>query len=312
MASPPDIPVVAEEVSEGMAALEAGDSEEARARAARALSLAPMDRGVLAFVDSVIATSPGVVEATRPTADVPFGVVALHARALAAAGNWLAAVDLTLQVAAFCPRLPYAPWAVEWIAQANPTADEARTVFSVIGKLVGVLEPPLSAGALENARAALAIMRALPLASSDRRSFVEVTLLRRLREFDEAVRAARESLHASPTWISAVTLGHALRDAGDLAGAIAAFMRATKLDPTDGGAWVDLAELHGGRGNLMAAEQCCREALVREPNHALARVLLLGARAQRGDGRAARELRDIAAGQSPEAGRARALLGQPA
>ena len=107
--------------------------------------------------------------------------------------------------------------------------------------------------------------------------------LRRLGEVDRAVEEAQRGFSVEPTWISAVTLGEALRLAGRRKEAITAFAEATTLDEKDASAWVELSELHSEAEDVEASMKAAVEALARDPNLPEARRLIAAARTRLND-----------------------------
>lgn len=159
---PSEVPIAADELEAGRAFLDEGAFDDALLCAARALSVAPGDGGVLSFADEAIRRHPEPLVPLTLSEGVPFGIVAARARALAARRQYLSAVDLALQVATFRPRLAYVPWAVPWLRSASADlapADADRLVARALGFVQRLLsEQSTSAEVAENADAACMLL----------------------------------------------------------------------------------------------------------------------------------------------------------
>lgn len=108
------------------------------------------------------------------------------------------------------------------------------------------------------------------LGDNERLFMLKSMMLGKLGRFDDAVANARAMHARGESWQTAVTLGNALRRAGDLEGAIASFKNAAALDPTDVAALLDAGDTLLSIEKWSDAVDAYGEALAREPDHAWA------------------------------------------
>jgi len=133
------------------------------------------------------------------------------------------------------------------------------------------------------------------LGEHERLFMLRSMMLGKLGRFDDAVANARAMHARGQSWQTAVTLGNALRRAGDLEGAIASFKHAAELDPTDVAALLDAGDTLLSIEKWSDAVDAYGEALAREPDHAWAAPSAAYARYQAtGDAKALASLQAMA------------------
>jgi tetratricopeptide (TPR) repeat protein len=293
MSQPEDAPpVLEEELEEGDRCLEAADREEALMHAARALAVEPSSPRALAFADRVLSAMPDALDHLSMDEEVPFGIIAMRARALATVRRYVDAADLALQLGAFRPQLAYVPWALEFLA-ARPdlsTTDAERLIARAPAVYEALKKAPLASMPTRvNSEALCELMGKLqPIATSkSKASYLRSALLRRLGRPAEAVKEARRAFANEPTWLSAIELGLAHRDAGNIDEALAMLKRAAQLDPTDETAWLEIGDIQLNRSSFGDACVAFEEAMKRRPDdrhaqlgHARARAGSSGLRSE--------------------------------
>jgi tetratricopeptide (TPR) repeat protein len=104
---------------------------------------------------------------------------------------------------------------------------------------------------------------------------VEAMLLGKLGRFDEAVDLTRTAHEAAPTWQSACAVGTAYLRAGRKPEAVDLFTAASRLDPRDVAALLQIGDIHLENDDWAAALSAYEEALRREEGHAWAVPSLL-------------------------------------
>jgi tetratricopeptide (TPR) repeat protein len=296
--TPPDLD---EELREAALFLEENDPVSALMRAARALAVAPESAEALAMAGRVLAVMPDALEHLAIEDEgVSFGIVAMRARAMAVKHRFIDAADLALQVAAFRPKLAYAPWAVaalKGLDRELEPAEADRLLRRVSPLFEALTATDLSAPAARaNANAAcdvLARIRETTTAKLEA-SFLRSGLLRRLGRTRDAVEEATRAFAETPCWISAAELGLAHRDNRELDLAMKWFRRATELDPADETAWVDMGDILSAQELWPEAVEAYEQSLSRKTRHAPALVGVSYARWRGGDDEARGELEALA------------------
>lgn len=147
----------------------------------------------------------------------------------------------------------------------------AERVVNTIGQLARALpeHDELNDEEAANLAEALARVRAIREVHgpSERALVVELMLLGKLGRFDEAVEVGRAAYVAAPTWSSATALANALRRSGDVTASIEFFWAASRHDPTDVTALLEVGDIKLEQGNWGPALKAYEAALVREPEH---------------------------------------------
>jgi tetratricopeptide (TPR) repeat protein len=285
-----DAPDPDEELAEGRAFLEEGDLDEALMRAARAVAVAPQRHDVLAFADEVLARHPSPLPQLVLSDDVPYGIVAMRARALARRARLLEATDLAIQLSTFRPALDFGPWAAEWLSSI-PTEIRATEADQLLARIVAYAKPLLGSSTLDpalraNATAMCEILaRIEPLVGAPAKaSYLRTSLLRRLGRTEEALALAQEAYVREPSWLSAVEVASAFRDASRWSEAAEWYRRAATHDPKDSTAWTDLGRVLMEAGDFIGSERAFERALAIVPRHPRALAGLAEARRRRTGG----------------------------
>jgi tetratricopeptide (TPR) repeat protein len=251
-------------------ALAAGDPEHAAFHLASALTFGPTHEEALRLFDEIIAAADDP-ESLLELGEAPYyGEVAARAYVLAHSGDVDQGFGLLAQVIRSFPNLGYEPWAEEWLTGAeadriDPT-NVARLVASLMQATVGRMHlretevhflerfvPLARAGCATGPGADLPIL--LSMGSG---------LLRRVREYDDAIALADRALELEESPVHAVAGALARRGAGDFAGAEAGFARALELEQ-DATYWVEIARVRWDARDLDGALAALAEYTVLEP-----------------------------------------------
>ena len=285
------------------AALAAGDARHALHHVACAVSTGADRPACGALIDELVAALGDDPLATVPATGLWFGMGGLRAELLARAGRHAEAIPLLLACLAAVPDAPFVPWLTAWVARPGVAAtvdpqDVARELVAC------ARHEPLGAALHELARA---LHDAHP--DHDFLAFAAIKLHRLCWRYADAIAIGRAAITRGPRPMTAIGLAGALREDGDLDGAIAAFAEALRHQPDNAGILLDLGDLELSQGRLDRALDAYQRALALEPDEPWAAPSALFVRWRAGDGDAAAALRTWAA-THPDNRRAAELAAQ--
>jgi len=236
-----------------------------------ALTFDPNDEETLGLFEEIIAATDDL-DALVELGDTPYyGEVAARAYVLARSGDVDQGFGLLAQVIRNFPNLGYEGWAEAWLtgeeADRIDPMNVARLVASLMQHTVGRMRlreseirflerfVPLARAACATATgAALGIL--LSMVSG---------LLRRVREYEEAIALAERAAELEENSVHAVAGALARRGSGDFAGAEAGFQRALELEE-DATYWVEIARARWEAGDLDGALAALAEHTVIAPD----------------------------------------------
>ncbi|NUO54000.1 MAG: hypothetical protein HOV80_34580 [Polyangiaceae bacterium] len=161
------------------------------------------------------------------------------------------------------------------LIQGRVSAEEARAILDELGGAATMQElPPVPAAQLVRALRALALR-------------------------DEALLVAKRQWELAPSYETSVALGATLKEAGDFAGARAAFEHAAKATPERVEPWLDAGDASLELDDPNRAREAYGRALELEPGQAWAHASMLYLHARSGEAAARRSLQSIAEHQGP-------------
>ncbi|MFN7976012.1 MAG: tetratricopeptide repeat protein [Acidobacteriota bacterium] len=203
--------------------------------------------------------------------EVYVGTGALHAHALRRLRRPGEALELLLRILGGMPRSPFRAWALAWAVDPDVVASLSREVIVTFMRGAMTAFPGIVREESERAE----VRELLPLAELLGARFpsdadivwCHAGLLRKAGHHERAIAISRSELAREPTWLSAVGLGNALRDAGDLDGARDSLARALELDPADVTAALDIGDIMLEAGRLEESLAGYEKALERQPHH---------------------------------------------
>ncbi|MCB9564475.1 MAG: tetratricopeptide repeat protein [Kofleriaceae bacterium] len=263
MSHPPHgaVPSFEDDVRLARAALAAGDVGHATHHVAGAVGSGADRPECAALIDAFCAAAAPDPLAAVPATGLWFGLGALRAALLVRAGRGGEAVPLLLACLAAAPTAPFVPWLARWLD--DPDLVAAVAPGDVARELVACTRhEPLGAALHAHARR---LHDAHP--DHDLLAFAAVKLARMCWRIGDAVAIARAAIARGPMPMTSIGLAGALREDGDLEGAIAAFTEALRHDPDNVGIQLDLGDLNLQLGHLAAASAAYQAALVLEPEN---------------------------------------------
>lgn len=242
------------------AALAAHDLPHATHHVACAVSSGADRPACAALIDDLVAALGPDPLAAVPATNLWFGLGGLRAELLARAGRHAEAIPLALACLAAVPDAPFVPWLQAWVARPGVAAtvdpqDAARELVAC------ARHEPMGA-------ALHALARTLHDAHPDHDflAFATVKLHRMCWRYADAIAIGRAALARGPRPMTAIALAGALREDGDIDGAIAAFEVALADQPDNAGILLDLGDLHLQQGHLDRSLAAYERALALEPD----------------------------------------------
>ena len=222
-----DAPSFEDDVRIARAALAAGDVGHAIHHVAGAVASGADRPACAALIDELVAALARDPLAAVPATNLWYGLGGLRAALLARTGRHAEAIPLALACLAARPDAPFVPWLTAWVAHpgAAATVDPQAAARELVAC---VRHEPL--GAALHALA-LSLHRAHP--DHDYLTFATVKLHRVCWRYADAIAIARAALARGPRPMTAIALAGALREDGDLDGALAAYQRALALEPDE-------------------------------------------------------------------------------
>ena len=255
-----DPPSFEDDVRIARAALAAGDVGHAIHHVAGAVASGADRPACAALIDALVAALGRDPLAAVPATNMWYGLGGLRAELLARTGRHAEAIPLALACLAARPDAPFVPWLTAWLARPGvaATVDPQAAARELVAC---VRHEPL--GAALHALA-LTLHRAHP--DHDYLAFATVKLHRICWRYADAIAIARAALARGPRPMTAIALAGALREDGDLDGAIAAFELALRDQPDNAGILLDVGDLHLQQGRLDDALAAYQRALALEPD----------------------------------------------
>jgi tetratricopeptide (TPR) repeat protein len=253
-------------------ALAEGDLRHAITHLAAALAVDPLRREWLALLDAALQASDDPLALAPIGGEKPayFGIVAVHAYALAKLNRAPEAIDVLCQLVLAVPNVPFLEWGLAWVQRPEAAGKlPMGRILWLISTLVQdfpALKQNQDGGRATLDRAAEFIRRVRRSMPADA-SFlsVSVSLLRRLGRLDEALEYARTAYELSPGYQTAVAVAVAHRSRKAFDASIAAYRDALNFMPDDVAARLDVADIHWDCNRLEEAEAAYAGVLTREP-----------------------------------------------
>jgi tetratricopeptide (TPR) repeat protein len=172
--------------------------------------------------------------------EVYAGTVAVAAMLCARGGKSDLALSYLLQVAQAMPQTAMLVWLRKWSGDAAfvraLSTDAAGTAILGFAFGAGAAQLTEVLDALENLR--------LHAPENPRLAHAHAMVLRRLERFDEALAVAEDVLGSATDFESVVGLAATYREAGRLPEALAAFERASQIDPAHTDVFLDVGDVH--------------------------------------------------------------------
>ncbi len=260
-------------------ALAEGDLGHAIFHAGGALASNPTNPEWLALLDTIIEKSDDALSFVDGKND--FLNASIRAYVLAKKGQLADALSLLVAVARARPDVGYLAWAAGWVTKPGAlTALGADVVEGdLVSPLVGFLSS-LPAPVPEDHPARADLKSALAILDVVRELHPKMALahvatglaLRRAARYDDAITAAEAAVAADGGWRAYVAVACAKRDAKDMEGAVAAFEKASEVDPKDVSALLDIGDIRLEQGQHSAALAAYEQALLREADDAWAKA----------------------------------------
>ena len=257
-------------------ALESGDVKHAARHVACALGEDASNDDALAFADDLLSrVDDPLALVSLGDGVTSYALVAFRALALARLGELTEAIDLILQVVAVRPDVDYLSWVERWTRdERSLAAVEPMKLASSVKKLAdGLLGSPSAAqfsdATFERVHEWLTELRRR-IAPDSALAMMHAIMLRRAGRLDDALGVARAAHAASPDYRTSIAVGGALRAIRDLDGAAAAFEEASRFDPADVAALLDIGDIRLEQGRLDEALRAYGKALERDADDAWA------------------------------------------
>jgi tetratricopeptide (TPR) repeat protein len=293
---------IADELTALDTALEEGDLAHAAHHLAAAIAEGPDDEAVEAAIARYAEAAEDPLEHIVLDAGAYHGAVALYAH-LIHGEDLDHALWLLIQAQSVVPDARYHAWIDAWTEDVSGLEPErvARGLKLYFERVAPEEESPARESLLSLGKRAAA---AHP--DDETLFFLTCVYTRRADQIDEAIRMGRARTAAHPSPMAFVALAGALREAGELEGAIEAFSSAHELDTENESLLLDIGDLHLELERPEAAREAYGRALESDPDHPWARPSALHCAALLGDEEATTALNQLA-----EAGneRAQSLLG---
>jgi len=260
-------------------ALAEGDLGHAIFHAGGALASDPTNAEWLALLDKVIEKADDALSFVEGKND--FLNASVRAYLFARKGELANALSLIVAVARARPDVGYLGWAEAWVKKPGALGPLGAEIVEsdLVGPLVGFLSSlpapvPEDNPARKDLKSALAILDIvrelhpkMPLAN------VATALgLRRSARYEDAIRAAEAAVASDGGWRAHVAVACAKRDAKDLEGAVAAFEKASEVDPTDVSALLDIGDIRLDQGQTNYALAAYDQALLRQADQPWAKA----------------------------------------
>ncbi|MBN1429220.1 MAG: tetratricopeptide repeat protein [Anaerolineae bacterium] len=178
------------------------------------------------------------------------------------------ALYLLFQVFETVPAAPYFPWLVSWFSNSkNLDALSQQAIFGFFGRLSHLLDTnPQSRPYVSKLIPALEAYCQKHNKDGVAMGLVS-TVLRRLGQGKKAIEYAQRGYQLSPISNTAIFLGGAYRDAGNVDAAIKAYQQALTHDPSNDEIRLDIADLLCERGDLDEGITYYEQVASRNPDH---------------------------------------------
>ncbi|TCO52349.1 tetratricopeptide repeat protein [Actinocrispum wychmicini] len=193
------------------------------------------------------------------------GTVAAHAHVCAMAGRWDDAVQMLFNVAAYEPQRTWLD--VAWLRPDLPVSPELMA--SAVARLASHLDDPVDEDERAPLLPALEVLRGT-VARNPRHAALLWSgsmLARRLGAFDEAVAWTDRSFALEPSHYAAVMKGYALRTAGRLEEALAAWIQEAQRTPDELSVYLDVSDLLADMERFPEALAWAQRVVAREPGN---------------------------------------------
>lgn len=313
--APGRFPTPGQDLALARRALDEGDIKHAAHHVACALGEDANDDDALAFADDLLSrVDDPLALASLGDGEASYAIVAFRGLVLARLGELAEAIDLVLQVVAVRPDVDYMAWVERWTRddRALVGIDPIRLAASVKRLADGLLSSPSAApytnATFDRVHDWLVELRArLPADSA--LAMMHAIMLRRAGRLEDALGVARAAHTAGPDYRTAIAVAGACRALRDLDGAVAAFEDASRFDPTDVAAILDVGDIRLEQARFDDALAAYHRALELEPDNAWAVPSALYAEVRLGRPDARAKLHAYAA-RNPGNQRAAELLGE--
>lgn len=279
-------PAAPDDMAIAREAVDKRDWKHAASHVAGELAKDPTSEDALEVLDFVAtAAGDGAVELLAPMPkegeSAWFGTMALRAELLARAGKYTDALSWLMQVVAAKPDAGYQAWIERW-GEAEGFA-EGTSPLPVLASVKEHADRRGDDPIGDVAREILRVVNAAHPADESLAFFLAATLRRGGRP-DEAMAVAATLLDATPdSYLGKVALYNAMRDTGDVTGAIAVMREALALKPEEDSVRLDIGDSLLDLDSLPEATAAYGEVLARHPEHPWALPSSLYCRVKNGD-----------------------------
>jgi tetratricopeptide (TPR) repeat protein len=252
-------------------ALDAGDLGHALQHVAWALASDSESPIARALLDRIIAAARDplqLVSLDKP--EVHYSIVAVRAFILARRHQMDEALQLMNQIYHALPGLPYFPWLLEWLGDAeNAATINPRTMTAFLVELSHKMEQQFSTADHAHLEALLPLLSRYHEAHPEAATFACLAsrMFRQFDRMDEALVLARAGHEREPTYFSAVILGTTHKARGELVEAATMFDVARRLNPDEPAVLLDLGDILCDLGEFDSGLAEYQQALDREPEH---------------------------------------------
>jgi len=250
-----------------------GDLGHALHHVGCALSSNPTRQDWLALLDGILRRSDNPLALTEPQDDEEMSFVTGASRAYTYAirGEWNDAFSIITTVVGARPDIPYLAWAEGWLGHVGRGLDWddllPNLLVPLVKKLPSVESPndPRAAN-LRHAANICGLLRQI----HPNQGFVwyaSSSIARKMGAHADAIPLAQQGLRVEPSFLTGIAVACALRDAGQVDAAIAAYHQARQYDPEDVTTFLDIGDMLIAASRFAEAAQIYGQVLAKEPAH---------------------------------------------
>jgi tetratricopeptide (TPR) repeat protein len=250
-----------------------GDLGHALHHVGCALSSNPTRQDWIGLLDGILRRADNPLALTEPAEDEEMSFVTGASRAYTYAirGEWNDAFSILTQVVGARPDIPYLAWAEGWLGHFGRGLEWDDLLPNLVVPLVKKLpqlagpDDPCTAN-LRHAANICALLRQW----HPHQGFVwyaSSSIARKMGAHAESIPFAQQGLAVEPSFLTSIALACALRDAGQIDAAIAAYHDARRHDSEDITTFLDIGDMLIGASRFAEAAQIYGQVLAKDPQH---------------------------------------------
>jgi tetratricopeptide (TPR) repeat protein len=262
-----------QEIAIAQQAFAQGDLQHAIHHVASALASDATNQQWIGLMDQILRRAPDPLALVPIEGDeTDFGTAATRAYACALRGMWPDALSLIAQVVGVRPDIEYLAWVEMWfqvpgVAQMPLDVLMPKLVIPLVQGLPQADGP--NDPCLKNLRRAAKLIDSLRQMHPEQGFlwYASSVLARRMGDAQAAIPLAQQGLQAEPTFLTAIGYACALRDAGMIDQAAAAFAAARRYDADDVSTYLDTGDMFLKAKRYAEAAQTYQAVLAKDANH---------------------------------------------